>query len=232
MNDNKIKIKIGIIGYLPFKFDKNVIINYNSKIFEIVGEIEEFHFNNDSDTELWGYSDETLNYELPDNYNADFFIGLTYVPIEDNFYARRLKKNRVVLSYYEMYQILTEGHIPLENLVLRVLYVFSLVYLRQNNRIPPQIENIGFTHDDTRGCLFDMNGNKTDVLFSLDKPIICDDCTNRLRTDKVSDNKIEIVKKEIRKIKKKRFYKSETNFISNPVDYSWNFDKSFSNIDF
>lgn len=217
MNDTKIKIKIGIVGYLPFPFDKKTIKNHSSKIFEIVGDIEEFHFNNDSDTELWGYSDETLNDELPDNYNADFFIGITYVPIENNFYARRLENNRIVLSYYEMYQILTEGHTPLENLVLRVLYAYSLVYLRQNNRIPPQIENIGFTHDDTRGCLFDMNGNKTDVLFSLDKPIICDDCTNRLRTEKVSDNKIEIFKKEIRKIKKKRFYKLSDFVKSKPI---------------
>jgi len=106
-----------------------------------------------------------------------------------------------------MYQILTEGHIPLENLLLRVLYAYSLVYLRRNNQIPPQIQDIGFTHDDTSGCLFDMNGNKTDVLFSLDRPIICDDCTNRLRQEKVADNKISKIKNEIKRIKKKRFYK-------------------------
>ena len=106
-----------------------------------------------------------------------------------------------------MYQILTEGHVPLENLIFRVLYAYSLVYLRQNNTIPPQRELLGFTHDDTRGCLFDMNGNKTDVLFSVDRPKICDDCTNRLRREKVSDNKISKIKNEIKRIKKKRFYK-------------------------
>ena len=136
-----------------------------------------------------------------------FFIGITYVPIEDNYYARRLEKNRIVLSFYEMYQILTEAHVPLENLIFRVLYAYSLVYLRQNNSIPPQKEFLGFTHDDTRKCLFDMNGNKTDVLFSLDRPIICDDCTNRLRQEKVADNKISKIKSEIKRIKKNRFYK-------------------------
>jgi hypothetical protein len=84
-----------------------------------------------------------------------------------------------------MYQILIEGHIPLENLVLRILYAYSLVYLRQDNKIPSQINVLDFTHDDTRGCLFDMNGNKTDVLFSLDKPKIGDECTNRIRNEKV-----------------------------------------------
>lgn len=207
MKNSKIKINIGIIGYLPFEFDKGLIKNHSSDIFEIVGEIDDFHFNGDSDTDFWGYSDQLLNSEIPANSEADFFIGITYVPIEDNYYARRLEHNRIVLSYYEMYQILKDGHIPLENLLLRVLYAYSLVYLRQNNTIPPQREFLGFTHDDTRGCLFDMNGNKMDVLFSVDKPIICDDCTNRLRTEKVSDNKISKIKKEIRGIRKKKFYK-------------------------
>lgn len=207
MKENKIKIKLGIIGYLPFVLNRKKIKNFKSDIFEIIGEIDDYHFNSDSDTEFWGYSDNKLNSELPKNCEADFFIGITYVPIENNYYARRLENNRIVLSFYEMYQILTEGHVPLENLIYRVLYAYSLVYLRQNNIIPPQREFLGFTHDDTRGCLFDMNGNKTDVLFSLDKPIICDDCTNRLRQEKVADNKISKIKNEIKGIKKKRFYK-------------------------
>nr|WP_320023143.1 hypothetical protein [uncultured Draconibacterium sp.] len=207
MKENKIKIKLGVIGYLPFNLNRKKIRNLKSDIFEIVGEIDDYHFNSDSDTEFWGYSDNKLNQELPNNCDADFFIGITYVPIEDNYYARRLEKNRIVLSFYEMYQILIEGHIPVENLIFRVLYAYSLVYLRQNNTIPPQREILGFTHDDTRGCLFDMNGNKTDVLFSVDKPIICDDCTNRLRQEKVADNKISKIKCEIKRIKKKRFYK-------------------------
>ncbi len=217
MNDKKIRIKIGVIGYLPFFLNKKIIRNYKSKVFEVVGDIENYHFNDDSDTEFWGYSDKRLNEELPDNYDADFFLGITYVPLEDNFYARRLEKKRIVLSYHEMYQILIEGHIPLENLLLRILYAYSLVYLRQNNQIPIQNENIGFTHDDTRGCLFDMNGNKIDVLFSLDNPIICDDCINRLRVRKVPDNKINLVKKEIKKIKKRKFYKFSDFIKSNPL---------------
>lgn len=217
MKNLKIKINLGIIGYLPFEFNKQTITNHHSDIFEIVGEIEDFHFNGDSDTEFWGYSDQILNKELPKNSEADFFIGISYVPIEDNYYARRLENNRIVLSYYEMYQILNNGHMPLENLLLRVLYAYSLVYLRQNNTIPPQREFLGFTHDDTRGCLFDMNGNKTDILFSVDKPIICDDCTNRLRQEKVSDNKISTIKSEIKKIRKKKFYKIADFVKSKPI---------------
>jgi len=203
----KIKVKVGVIGYLPFDFNRKMIKNWKSHVFEIVDDIDEFHFKNDSDTFSWGYSDKILNSELPVNYDGDFFIGITYVPIENNFYARRLDSNRVVLSYFEMYQILKEDNIPLENLLLRVIYAYTLVYLRNSKRLPAQNDLLGFTHDDTRGCLFDMNGNKTDVVFSLDSPKICDDCTNRIRNEKVPDNCTNQIKKEIRRIKKKPFYK-------------------------
>lgn len=203
----KLKVKIGIIGYLPFDFNRKLIEKWKSNVFEVVDEIEEYHINNDSDTSTWGYSDDMLNKELPSNYDGDFFIGITYVPIEDNYYARRLESNRIVLSYFEMYQILKEDNIPMENLLLRVIYAYSLVYLRNENKLPTQINWLGFTHDDTRGCLFDMNGNKTDVIFSLDSPKICDDCTSRIRNEKVSDNCTSQIKKEIKRIKKKQFFK-------------------------
>lgn len=203
----KIRVKIGIIGYLPFDFDRKMIKNWKSDVFEIVDDIDEYHFKNDSDTFSWGYSDKILNDELPSNYDGDFFIGITYVPIENNFYARRLNSNRVVLSYFEMYQILKEDNIPMENLLLRVLYAYCLLYHRNSKKLPTQNDWLGFTHDDTRGCLFDMNGNKTDVIFSLDSPKICDDCTIRIRNEKVSDNCTNLIKKEIRRIKKGQFYK-------------------------
>jgi len=202
----KIRIKIGIIGYLPFEFNRKMIEEWKSDVFEIVDEFEEFHFKNGSDIE-WGFSDKILNLELPQTFDGDLFVGITYVPIQQNYYARRLENNRVVLSYFEMYQILKEDNSPMENLLLRILYAYSLVYLRNNRSIPRQIDWEGFTHDDTRGCLFDMNGIKTDVVFSLDSPRICDDCTSRIRADKVSDNCINQIKLEIRRIKKDRFYK-------------------------
>lgn len=204
----KTRIKIGVIGYLPFDFNRDVFTNWKSDIIEIDNQIEEYHFNNiDSDTFSWGYSDELLNEELPKNFDGDFFIGITYVPIEDNYYARRLEKNRVVLSYFEMYQILKQENIPVENLLLRIIYAYFLVYHRNAKQIPPQNNWLGFTHDDTRGCLFDMNGNKSDVIFSLDQPKVCDTCTTKIRSEKVSDNCINSVKKEILKIKKREYYK-------------------------
>ena len=199
----KIRIKLGIIGYLPFEFNRRLIKNWKSEIFEIVDDIDDFHFTNDSDTYDWAFSDELLSKELPIKYDGDFFMGITYVPIEENYYCRRLTHNRVILSYFEIYNVLNTENIPVENFVLRSLYASCLVFLRNEQAIPESSEWVGFTHDDTRGCLFDMNGNKGDIIFSLDPPIVCDDCTNRIRQEKVPDSTTKLIKKGNKKNKKR-----------------------------
>ena len=211
---NQISIKLGIIGFLPFDFDRKKITKWKSDLFEIVDDFEEYHFIQKSDISNWGYSDALLEKELPKNFNADIFIGITYVPLENNYYGRRLKNNRVVFSYFEMADIINKKNLPLENLLLRMLYAYSLIYLREGNNMPHQSDIRTFTHDDTRGCIYDMNGIKTDVVYSLDKPSICDECTIRLREEKVADNTIRIVKKELLKIKKNQYYKL-IDFIKN-----------------
>jgi len=62
-----------------------------------------------------------------------------------------------------------------------------------------------------------MNGYKSDVIFSLDRPKICDDCVIEIRRDKVSDNYITQIKKELRKIKKGRFYRIDECIRRRPI---------------
>jgi len=204
----KIKVKIGIIGYLPFHFDRKFIKKWESDVFEVVGDIEEYHFRQNANTLSWGYNDSLMEKEIPENIDADFFIGITYAPIEDNYYARRLNSNRIVLSYFEIYNFLEQKHIPIENFLLRAIYEYVLVYQTFRN-IPSHKSGIKipYLHDDTRRCIFDMNGQKSNVVFSLDHPIICDECTVKIRNNRVADNHINQVKKEIQRIKKEHFYK-------------------------
>jgi hypothetical protein len=202
----KIKIKIAIVGFLPFKFGEKLFRKWKSDVFEIVGDIGEYHIQAKfADTHTWGYSDNSLENELPTNENTDFLIGITYVPLENNYYARRLSGNRIVLSYFQMYDILRQEHISVENFLLREIYGSVLVYLR-NGKIPLQIVPHYFHHD-TRGCIFDMNGHKGDVVFSLDRPKICDGCVEEIRRDRVSDNYINRIRKEIKRIRKGRLYR-------------------------
>jgi len=111
------------------------------------------------------------------------------------------------MTFYEMADILNLSNIPIENLVYRLLYSYFLIYKRHGNRIPSRDEITTFTHDETRGCLFDMNGIKSDIVYSTNKPIICDSCVQRLTTERVPINTINKIKEEVKKIKKGMYYR-------------------------
>ncbi len=81
------------------------------------------------------------------------------------------------------------------------------MYRRSGNKIPDFSIESGVTHDETRGCLFDKNGIKTDLIASCHKPKICEDCQERLRREKVSQSDIENTQKEIKKIQKDLYFR-------------------------
>lgn len=204
---DKTKITVATVGHMPAEFDKRKIINWKSDIFSIVGEIENYSLTKDSDGYGWEFSNTSLEELLPEQFSGDFLIAIVNVPLELNWYSRRLSNNRVVFTFHEMKEILSHFNIPLENIIYRLLYEYTLLFRRSKGRIPLDKEATSFTHDETRGCLFDMNGIKTDVVYSCHEPIICSDCVERLRREKVSNEVISKVQKEIRNIKKPLFYR-------------------------
>jgi len=214
----KIKIEIGIIGQLPFGFDEEFIKKWKSKIFEIVGDIKKCDFGHNSGLKPEEYRDSFLEEKLPENKEGNFSIWIMYVPIEGNFIARYLSSNRVILSYFEIYDILKQEHIPIENFLLRSIYRHLIVYLRNKNEIPIQ-NNSKFPHDDTRGCIFDMNGNEKDVVYSIDSPKICDKCIEEIKKDGIEDSCINQIKKEIPRIKKHFFYRISDFLRKKPIIY-------------
>ena len=128
------------------------------------------------------------------------------VPIEDNWYTRRLGDNQVIFTFDEIADILEHYHIPLENVILRLLYAYTLLFRRASNKIPDFGASPEFTHDETRGCLFDMNGIKSGLAASCHNPSLCDECQERLRQEKVSQADIEGTQRDIKKIKKNLYY--------------------------
>lgn len=204
---NKVKIQIIKLGSLPAQFDSQKVSAWNSDIFEIIGHIDHYELRCDSDTDMWRYSDKHISQQLPEMRNeADFLIAILNVPLEDNWYSRRLGYNKIALTFHEIKEFLLVNNIPLENVVLRCLYSYLILYRRSGNKIPNLGEEFKFTHDETRGCIFDMTGIKTDIVYSCHKPIICDECVERIKRDKVSVQTIEVTKKEIRQIQKDLYY--------------------------
>ena len=204
---DKTKITVATVGHMPAEFTKQKITNWNSSVFSVEGEIESYALTEDSDGYDWEFTDILLEEVLPDNFAGNFLIAIVNVPIESNWYSRRLSNNRVVFTFHEMKEILNHFNIPLENIIYRLLYAYTLLYKRSGEKIPLNNEPTNFTHDETRGCLFDMNGIKTDVTYSCHEPIVCTDCVERLKQETVSNEIISKVQKEIKKIKKPLFYR-------------------------
>jgi len=203
---NKLKIKLVILGQLPVDLDKTKLTKWKSEIFEVDEQIDHYTITNNADGESWEFTDENILSQLPDTFNGDFLIAMTHVPLENNYYARRFSKNRICMTFYQMADILSLSNIPIENLVYRLLYSYSLIYKRHGNRIPSKEEVTSFTHDETRGCLFDMNGIKSDIIYSTHRPRICDSCVHQLTDERVPLNTIKTIQNEILNIKKSKYY--------------------------
>lgn len=208
----KTKITVTTIGHIPANFNRQKIMKWKSSLFEVIDEIENYSLNCGSDGYSWEYTDSKIEKVLPNNFSGDFLVAIVNVPIELNWFLRSFPNNRIIISFHEIKEILQSSNIPLENIIYRLLYACTLVYKCSENSIPKIDRLPDFTHDDTRGCLFDMDGIKTDIVYSCHNPIICQDCVVRLHNAKVSREVVKKCQNEIRRIQKKIFYRI-TDFI-------------------
>jgi len=202
-----VNIKLAFLGHVPHVINRHKLSTWKSKLFRLDKTIDSLTITTDSDNEDWGYTDQNILSQLPNRTDSDILLFVTNVRLEDNYFVRRFPDNRVCMTFFEMSEILIDQNIPLENLILRVLYSVSFVYRRYNNQLPTMAEMTHFTHDETRGCIFDMNGIKTEIIYSLNKPILCDECSLSLQNNRVGSNLILKVKDEIKGIRKDLYYR-------------------------
>lgn len=204
---SKVKISLVTIGHMPRDLNLDCVRSWHSAAFEIAGAPESYVVNRDSDGPDWQYTDHAMERLLPTQFEGDFLLAIANVPLTDNYYGRRLSGNRGVISLHEVADIMRAANIPIENAVLRLLYSATLIYKRFGNFIPPTGQNDSFTHDDTRGCLFDMNAYKPDLAASCDNPVICEDCVSQLRSQRVSVESIKIIQQELTRIRKPLYFR-------------------------
>lgn len=217
MHMEKVRIKLITIGHLPLHLNLKRVSGWKSAAFQLVGDVEHFALRCDSDSEGWEFSDELIKAQLPETHGADFLLAIVNVPIQDNWYSRRLGENKIVFTFSQIKDFLTCENIPLENAIFRVLYAYTLVYRLSGNKIPGFDEVLGFTHDETRGCLFDINGIKSELIESCDEPVVCGECEERLRKGRISTDTIKTVQKEIRKIRKSLYFRALDFVKSHPL---------------
>jgi hypothetical protein len=204
----KVRVKIITLGRLPPHVDLEKINSWRSQVFEIAGPVENQDIRRNSDGMGWEFSDALLSDEISVDPTVGFVFVLTSIPLEMNWYSRRIGRNRVVLTFHEVKDFLRQENIPLENLVLRVLYAYTLVFLRSGNKIPDYVDAQSYAHDETRGCLYDMNGVKSDIVESCVAPVICGECQEKMRVQRVSNNTILAAQNELKKIRKDAYFRA------------------------
>jgi hypothetical protein len=204
---DKIKIRIITMGNMPREFNKQKIFKWKSDLFCILDEIQSFTLPSDSDGVGWEFTDDNIKSIIPIEDGYQIRLVIVNIPLEDRFYARRLNNNTAIITFNMMKEILQEKNIPLENLILRVLYAYSLLYLRCGKRIPEISEVLSFTHDETRGCIYDMTGIKTEIIYSTDNPILCESCYEKSKEDRVSIELLNKIRKELEWIRKPLYYR-------------------------
>ena len=204
----KVRVKVITLGHMPPHIDLDRIRVWSSQIFEIVGSIENHEIRCNSDGFGWEFSDSLLSEQILVDKSVDFVFALTNVPLDMNWYSRRIGNNRAVLTFHEIKEYLKQENIPLENVVLRVLYAYTLLFIRSGNKIPDYTEAASYTHDETRGCLYDMNGVKSDIVESCVTPIVCSECQEQMKNQHVSNNAISVVQSEIKKIRKAAYFRA------------------------
>ena len=193
-------IKLGHVGHL---FKLNTIKNWNSDIFEISNiqsierlpetEVEDYYLDQKFDV------DQLSNLIIcPDD--SDIAVGVMAYRFIDNFYMHRIGKNCVIISLYGISDILTRENISMENFILKQLYEISAFKCLFVDISTDEVYSI--VHGDTRGCIFDLNGDRQDIIYNTEKPKICDSCKNEFRTRQIDSNIISKLEKELKRVKK------------------------------
>jgi len=213
---HKVKIKVITLGSKPKGLDLTKIEGWSSELFLIDGQIENYELRCDSDGGEWEYTDQQLLAKLP-RLNADFIFAIVNVPLEKCWYSRRVDENKIVFTFHEIVTYLENSNIHLYLAAIKALYSYTLIFLESNNRIPACKEGRAFWHDETRGCLFDMNGFKTDIVASSDNPIICGECLERLKKNSVSNEVIRLAQREIKRIRKDLYYRVINQIKAHPI---------------
>jgi len=119
---------------------------------------------------------------------------------EDNFYIHRISNKCVIISLYGIADILKSNNISIEHFIIKQLYEICAMRHLTNDLLSDDVYKL--VHSDTRGCLFDLNGERSDILYNTEQPIICEECKGKFKSKQTPTEIIKIFECELKKIKK------------------------------
>ena len=104
-------------------------------------------------------------------------------------------------TFYQAAEILLAAEIDLVNYLLKTIYAnVTRFHMRVND---PTLNYPA--HHQTRGCIFDMTGNKGDLVYACSDMRLCEECEAELRKRRLPDFYIPQLKKELKPIRISRF---------------------------
>jgi hypothetical protein len=207
MTTNKLRISLVRVGHFKRPVDISRVQRWRSELFEVVA-IKEISHSPDGEDEWQQFSDTSRGLPQPDS-ASDITIAVTEYSLENNYYLRRLPSGLVLISLCEIRPLLDEHDVPLENFLVRNIYSTCLLYHYVGRRLPAtQAGTPSIMHDETRSCLFDMNGIRSDILYSTSAPTICSACDSQLSTTQLPHETLKKVRLELRKIRKSLYFRT------------------------
>ncbi len=210
---NPIKINLVLLGNLKYPIDVVSLEAWKSEIVKIQHGASVGHLP-DADGDDWEYTDEQLSELLSADNSSNFTLGLINTPLEGNYYLRRLSDRIAVLSLHEMAEIVRYSDFTIEQYVLRNAYELAILFIANGKLIPSEYT---WAHDEVRGCLFDMNANKPDIVFSLHRPNLCQACKTRVSSKQVPATLIPTLENELTRIQKTLYVRMVEWVKSHPI---------------
>lgn len=201
----KTVINLVILGSLKRPIDFKYLQNWKTSLFLIDGPQVRSTLPDMLDPSA-GYSDGELSRLIRESAFCHVTVGLINAPIQDNFYQRALGQRSAVISLYQMDEIIRSAQHRLEDFILRCLYTIVLARIECGG-VLDMAQACALSHDEIRSCLFDMNTDKADVLYSLDPPILCSSCKTRLTRNQLDHGFIPALDRELRRIRKPLYYR-------------------------
>lgn len=224
MKLKKINIKIVILGHAKRLLDIEIVRGFKSDFFTIssIKEIESMPRSDIEDNFLdVKYSPEKIaeivkGVSVKDN---EIMIAVMAYPFYDGFYMHRVGNNKLCISLANINHYLLDAKISVENFMIK--NIFEAIMLQQLVNNLEGNEVYEYVHSDTRGCLFDLNGDQRDIIYNTEKPILCNECKGRIGKKDFEQGFLDKFEKELTRIDKPKSLKLEIWAGKHPFLYSF-----------
>lgn len=162
-----------------------------------------------------GYSDSSLFKLFPSKDDRTFQVGITAIPLEDNFFTRSEKPNSIAITIFQVDELCEKSGRTKEEYVVHTI-LCQLLWAQYKERRPSAGYDELF-HLETRGCLFDVCRNKSDIVIGLRSCQIDSDCMDKLIKADVSEKIVREAKKILDRIRTPSFLQTFQLGMKNPL---------------